>query len=99
MQCLEVSGAVRHMYMSLGGKGLNMEKKTNIMKFTASNRLNMAFQVRQDKLPTEINHTKFLGLKLDKNIKWKNHIQKFLPKLGSACYLIRRMSPFCNLTT
>jgi hypothetical protein len=23
--------------------------------------------------------------KLDKNINWKNHIQKILPKLGSAC--------------
>jgi hypothetical protein len=70
------------------------------MKFTPSNRFNMAFQImHQDKLLTEINHTKFLGLELDKNINWKNHIQKILPKLGSGCYLITKMSPFCNLTT
>jgi hypothetical protein len=60
------------------------------MKFTPSNRFNMAFQImHQDKLLAEISHTKFLGLELDKNINWKTHIQKILPKLGSACHLIR----------
>ena len=70
------------------------------MRFTPSNRLNTAFQImHQNKLLTEINHTKFLGLELDKNKNWKNHTQKILPKLSSACYLIRRISPLCNLTT
>jgi hypothetical protein len=50
-----------------------------------------------DKLLKEISRTKFLGLELDKNVNWKNHIQNFLPRLSSD--LIRRMSPFCNLTT
>jgi hypothetical protein len=86
-------------WFSANGLVLNMEK-TNIMKSTPSNRLNMAFQIiHQDKLLTEINHTKLLGMELNKNINWKSHIQKLLPKLGSACYLIRRMSPFCNLST
>jgi hypothetical protein len=86
-------------WFSANGLALNMEK-TGIMKFTPRNSLNTAFQiVHQDKLLSEINHTKFLGLELDKNINWKNHVQKILPKLSSACYLIRRMSPFCNLTT
>jgi hypothetical protein len=30
------------------------------------------------------NNTKFLGLELDKNVNWENHIQKFLLKLSSA---------------
>jgi hypothetical protein len=55
--------------------------------------------MHQDKLLKEISHTKFLGLELDKNINWNNHIQKILPRLSSACYVIRRMSLFCNLTT
>ena len=75
-------------------------EKTNIMKFTPSNRLHIEFKImHQDKLLKEINHIKFLGLELHKNINSKNHIQKILPKLSSACYLIRRMSPICNLTT
>jgi len=86
-------------WFSANGLVLNMEK-INIMKFAPSNRLNTAFQIiYQNKLLTEINHTKFLGLELDKNINWKNHIQKILLKLSSACYLIRRMGPLCNLTT
>jgi hypothetical protein len=31
-----------------------------------------------------INNTKFLGLELDKNVSWKNHVQKILPKLSST---------------
>jgi len=79
---------------------VTLTTKKNIMKFAPSNRLHTEFKImHQDKLLKEINHTKFLGLELDKNINWKNHIQNILPKLSSACYLIRRMSPICNLTT
>jgi hypothetical protein len=73
---------------------------TNIMKFTPNMRQNETFQITyQNKLLTGTNNTKFLGLELDKNVNWKNHIQKILPKLSSACYLIRRMYLFCNLNT
>jgi hypothetical protein len=43
-----------------------------------------------------INNTKFLGLELDKNKSWKNHVQKMLPQLSSACYRVRRMYPCCK---
>jgi hypothetical protein len=46
-----------------------------------------------------INNTKFVGLELDKNISWKNHVRKILPKLSSACYLARRMYPCCKSNT
>jgi hypothetical protein len=55
-------------WFSANGLVLNMEE-TNIMKFTPSSHLNISFQItHHDKLLTEINHTKFLGLELDKNI-------------------------------
>jgi hypothetical protein len=83
-------------WFSANGLVLNMEK-TNIMKFTSSHRSNIALQImHQDKLLCENNHTKFLGLELDNNINWKNHIHKILPKLSNACYLIRRMSSLCK---
>jgi len=41
---------------------------------------------------------KFLGLKLDKSLNWKNHIDKLLPKLSSACFVIRSMLSHCNTT-
>jgi hypothetical protein len=30
-------------------------------------------------------NTKFLGMKINKNLKWKNLIDQILPKLGAAC--------------
>jgi hypothetical protein len=71
---------------------LNMEK-TNIMKLTSSYHQNEAFQfIYLNKIMTRTNNTKFLGLELDKNINWKNHVQK-LYKLSSARFLVRRMYP------
>jgi hypothetical protein len=81
------------------GLALNMEK-TNIMKFTSSYHQNKAFQIiYQKKIITGTNNTRFLGLELDKNISWKNHVQKIIPKLSSACYLVTSMYPCCNLNT
>jgi hypothetical protein len=75
-------------------------EKTNIMKFTSSYYQNEAFQIiYQKKIITGTNNTKFLGLELDKNISWKNHVQKIIPQLSSACYLVRRMYPCCNSDT
>ena len=86
-------------WFSVNGLALNMEK-TNIMKFTSSYHQNEAFQlIYQKKIITGINNTKFLRLELDKNISWKNHVQKIKPKLSSVCYLIRRMNPCCNSNT
>ena len=70
------------------------------MKFTSSNCQIETFQItHQHRLLTGVNNTKFLGLELDKNINWKNHIHKTLPKLSSACYLIRRMYSSFNINT
>jgi hypothetical protein len=67
------------------GLALNMEM-TNIMKFTSSYHQNEAFQITyQNKIITGTNNTKLLGLELDKNINWKNHVKKIIPKLSSAC--------------
>jgi hypothetical protein len=70
-------------WFSANGLAMNMEK-TNVMKFTSSNHQNEAFQFiyqKKKKIIIGINNTKFLGLGLDKNITWKNHVQKNLPKL------------------
>jgi hypothetical protein len=86
-------------WFSANGLALNMEK-TSIMKFTPNTRQNETLQITyQNRLLTGTNNNKFLGLELDKNVNWKNHIQKILPKLSRACYLIRRMYSSCNLNT
>jgi len=54
-------------------------EKTNIMKFTSSYHQDEAFQIiyqKKKKIITGTNNTKFLGLELDKNVSWKNHVKK-----------------------
>jgi hypothetical protein len=34
-------------------------------------------------------NTKFLGMKIDKNLNWKNLIDQILPKWGAACWTVR----------
>jgi hypothetical protein len=86
-------------WFSANGLVLNMEK-TNIVNFTPRNYLTTVFEiVYQDQLLKESSQTKFLGLELDKNLNWRCHTQRILPKLSSTCYLLRRMSYICNLST
>ena len=63
-------------WFSANGLTLNMEK-TNIIKFTSSNRQTETFQIPHiNRLLTGVNNTKFLRLELDTNINWKNDIHK-----------------------
>ena len=44
-------------------------------------------------------NTKFLGLKIDKCLNWKEHIAYIILKLSSACYDITSMSTFVCIRT
>ena len=86
-------------WFTANGLTLNMDK-TNIMKFTGCNHQSGTLQVEYlSKSITGADNIKFLGLELDKNMSWKNHIQLILPKLSSACYLVRKLYPCCELNT
>jgi hypothetical protein len=54
------------------------------------------YKLYQSKIITGIHNTKCLGLELDKNVSWKNIVQKIIPKLSSTCYLVRRMYHVAN---
>jgi len=41
--------------------------------------------------------TKFLGLILDSTLSWKPHIDQLIPKLNSACYVIRFLKPIISV--
>jgi len=40
-----------------------------------------------------------LGLELDNNMNWKNHVAKLLPKMSRACYAVRAIYSFSSLNT
>jgi hypothetical protein len=97
---IKINGALDFIIVWFSANGLTLNMQTNIMKFTSSYQQNKAFQITyQNKIISSIHNTKFLGLELDKNISWKNHVKKIVPKLSSACYLVRRMYPCCKTST
>jgi hypothetical protein len=78
---------------------LNIEK-THIKQFKSNQLQNDSFQIfHQDKEIKEVPNIKFLVLGLDKHMEWKIPIEQIIPKMSNACYAIRSMYPFTNMTT
>jgi len=82
----------------VNGLTLIFDKK-NIIKFSSKKSKEDHIHFRYSNIIKETDSLKFLGLELDKFLNWKNHIDKLLPKLSSACFAIRSMSSHCNITT
>jgi hypothetical protein len=47
----------------------------------------------------EITNIKFLGLGLDRHMEWKTIVELMIPKMSSACYAVRSMYSFSDMTT
>jgi hypothetical protein len=43
--------------------------------------------------------TKFLGLQIDNQIKWKNYTEQVIPKLSGACSTVTSMICITNIRT
>jgi hypothetical protein len=76
---------------------LNFDK-TNFMKFCTTSKkcVNLSFGT-VDKTIGEAETTKFLGLQVDNNLKWKTHIQYIISKLSSACFAMRIITSHMKL--
>jgi hypothetical protein len=70
-------------------------KKTNFVRFITSNLVHVPLTIEyKNILIEEVTTTKSLGIHTDNNMNWKKHIEQILPKLGSACYIIRTLYNF-----
>jgi len=47
-------------------------------------------------LITNTFNVKFLGITVDNTLSWKGHIDKTVPRLSQACYIIRVVKPFLS---
>jgi hypothetical protein len=77
----KVNTTLKHItdWFSINGLKLNTEK-TNFIKFSANHSINQRQQnVFINNSIEEVNNTTFLGLELDNNTNWKNHVVKILP--------------------
>jgi hypothetical protein len=97
----KVNATLNHItdWFSISGLTLNMEK-ANFIKFSANHTKNLRHQnVFVNNSSEEFTNTTFLGLELDNNINWKNHVGKILPRLSRVCYMIITMYPISSLKT
>jgi hypothetical protein len=53
----------------------------------------------KEKYAEETVHAKFLDIKIDNHINWKNHFEKMIPKLSGECFAIRLMVCVSNINT
>ena len=74
--------------------------KTNYIQFITKNSqkpdLNITLTNNQI---TSSTHTKFLGLTIEETLSWKGHINQILPRLSSAGYAIRVITPLMTEDT
>jgi hypothetical protein len=71
---------------------LNLNK-TYFLQFINKSTDNSHIQIKvENKLIATVKETKFLGLIIDK-LTWKGHINYIIPKLSSACYVMRTVKP------
>jgi hypothetical protein len=55
--------------------------------------------VCDDNLITPVPNIKFLGIYLQDSINWNCHIDYIMPKLSSACYIMRSIKPIMSINT
>jgi hypothetical protein len=78
---------------------LNMEK-TSMLKFKTSNVPHRPLTIRyKQKYIKKIKSIKFLGIRIDSSLTWKNHIDRVIPKLSIVCYAVGTMYLIMNMGT
>jgi len=74
--------------------------RTHYIQFKAKNKPTLDINiVCNDNLITTLPNIKFLGIYVYDSINWSCHIEYIIPKLSSACYIIRSIKPFMSLIT
>jgi hypothetical protein len=69
---------------------LNLDK-TYYMQFLTKNKSINKINIEKDnKIITQTNFVKFLGITVNNTLSWKQHIDTITPKLNKAFYIIRR---------
>jgi len=65
--------------------------KINEIKFTPKTTAHVLLVIYyKDNVIDEVKSTIFLGMHIDNHMNWKNCVEQILPKLGAACYSIRK---------
>lgn len=76
-------------------------EKTNFISFHTRQKRNVIHPhiLIEDYSVEQLADTKFLGLLIDNNLSWNEHVKFVTKKLSSGLYALRRMRYYCSLKT
>lgn len=99
---IETSAFIQLSYLDqyLSSKNLLLNpSKTKYVTFSSKKQPENFNIFLNEEMIEEVGETKFLGLKLDKNLNWNSHIDQICSKISSGLFALKRMSKFSNLHT
>jgi len=72
--------------------------KSDFLHFRMKNNQTYDFQTSYESRQSQkAQNIKFLGIIIDSNLSWKQHINDIIQKLSKACFAIRSVKPFMSL--
>jgi len=80
-------------------RSVNIDK-THFIQFKTKNKPILDINiVSNDNLITNLPKIKFQGIYIHESINWSCLIEYIIPKLSSACYIMRSIKPFISMNT
>jgi len=73
--------------------------KTHYIQFKTKNKPTLDINIVCNGNLTTLPHTKFLGIYIHDTINWSCHVECIIPKLSSACHVMRNIKPLMSLNT
>jgi len=86
-------------WVKVNSLSINVEK-THYIQFKTKNKPTFDINIVCDNNSiTPVTDIKFLGIYLQDSINWSCHIEYIIPKLSSACYIMRSIKPIMPINT
>jgi hypothetical protein len=74
--------------------------KTLCIQFKTNNKITTDINIVCNNYPiTTLSNIKFLGIYVSDSINWGYHVECIIPKLSSACYIMRSIKSYMSLNT
>ena len=98
---INMNNVFNHLYKWFRTNLLSINiNKTHSMQFKTKNKLTTDVDIVCNNRPvTTVSNIKFLGINIMDTLNWSSHVECIIPKLTSACYMMRSIKPYLPLKT
>jgi hypothetical protein len=74
--------------------------ETHCVQFKTKNKSTTDINIFCDNRPViTMSNKKFLGIHINDSMNWSCHVESIIPKLSSACYIMRSIKPYMPMNT